>query len=335
MNLALSLLWLCSALPLAAQNKAGADVLGQWVGGQWPLEGKMLDTEFSKAATLKGVSKCAWSPDQIFVVCDEIVYANGKPERNLGVYSFDPKNATYHYAELTPSGKRPQVSELIISGDGKRWEYRESAEIRGQKLLFHTINEHRGTDMIEWWNEYSRDDGQHWTRTGGGTEKREPSTSSTSEKSQADVLARWVGGKWVGDARFLDTEYSKASAGGGITKCDWSPDHVFVICDQDMQDNGTAMRSLSVYSFDPENNTYHFVGLSPEGDRPRTGDVNITENGGHCEHLTKTTIKDKPVWFRTINQFKTDNQVDWWSEYSTDEGQHWTKTGGGSEKREK
>lgn len=150
----------------------------------------------------------------------------------------------------------------------------------------------------------------------------------------AAVLNRWVGGKWVTDAHFLDTDYSKAGTGGGISTCAWSPDHIFVICDQDVNDNGTAMRFLSVYSFDPKTGAYHFFGFSPEGGRPRTGDVNISADGTHWEYLTKTEIKDKPVWFRTINQFKSNDQVDWWSEYSTDAGQHWTKTGGGLEKRE-
>jgi len=39
--------------------------------------------------------------------------------------------------------------------------------------------------------------------------------------------------------------------------------------------------------------------------------------------------------FRTINQFSGLNKVDWWSEYSTDEGQHLTRTAEGAEKRQK
>ena len=154
-------------------------------------------------------------------------------------------------------------------------------------------------------------------------------------KPSPDVLNRWVGGKWVGDAHFLDTDYSKAGTGGGVSTCAWSPDHIFVVCDQDVKDNGTSMRFLSIYAFDPKTSTYHFYGLSPDGDRPRTGDLSISADGTRWEYLTKTAIKEKPVWFRTINQFQSNDQVDWWSEFSTDEGQHWTKTGGGSEKRQK
>jgi hypothetical protein len=102
-----------------------------------------------------------------------------------------------------------------------------------------------------------------------------------------------------------------------------------------MKDNGGETRSLSVYSFGPKNGAYHFFGLSSEGGRPRAGDVSISADGAHWEYLTKAEIKSKPVWFRTVNQFLGSDKVEWWSEYSTDEGQHWTKTGEGTEKREK
>ena len=155
------------------------------------------------------------------------------------------------------------------------------------------------------------------------------------DKPSADVMGRWVGGKWVLESHALDTDYSKAGSGSGVSTCAWSPDHVFVVCDQDVKDGGQAMRFLSIYSFDPASGSYHFFGISPEGGRPHAGDVAVSENGAHWEYLTKTTVKEKPVWFRTVNQFKNADEVDWWSEYSTDEGKHWTKTGGGTEKREK
>jgi hypothetical protein len=154
-------------------------------------------------------------------------------------------------------------------------------------------------------------------------------------KPTADVLNRWVGGTWVSDAHFFDTDYSKARTGSSVTKCAWSPDHIFIVCDQAVKDSGEPLQFLSVYAFDPKTGMYHFFGLSPEGDRPRTSDVSISADGAHWEYLMKTEIRDKPVWFRTINQFKGNDQVEWWTESSSDEGQHWTKTGEGSEKRQK
>jgi len=41
------------------------------------------------------------------------------------------------------------------------------------------------------------------------------------------------------------------------------------------------------------------------------------------------------VQFRTTNQFHGNDKVEWWSEFSTDDGKTWTKTGEGTETREK
>ena len=46
-------------------------MLGHWVAGKWPLEGKMLDTDYSEASTVAGVSSCAWSPDHVFMLCHQ------------------------------------------------------------------------------------------------------------------------------------------------------------------------------------------------------------------------------------------------------------------------
>ena len=77
-------------------------------------------------------------------------------------------------------------------------------------------------------------------------------TASDTTKPTADVLGRWVGGKWVGEGKLVDSDYSKAMAVSGVTNCAWSPDHVFVVCDQNNTMDGKATRDLSVYAFDPE-----------------------------------------------------------------------------------
>ncbi len=172
MKSALATLIICCALPLFAADKATADVLNRWIGGTWPLEGKMLDTDYSKALTVTGVSNCGWSPDHVFMICDQSLLEDGKPSRELSVYAFDPDNSTFHFYGLSPTGGRPHTSDVVISADGNHWEYQNKAEIKGKKVLFRTINEWRSSDSIEWWSEYSIDDGQHWTKMGGGSEER-------------------------------------------------------------------------------------------------------------------------------------------------------------------
>lgn len=151
----------------------------------------------------------------------------------------------------------------------------------------------------------------------------------------AEVLNRWVGGKWVGDGAMLDTDYSKAMKTSGVSNCGWSPDHVFVVCDQQVSMGGKEARVLSLYAYDPDTHLFHFYGLSPAGERPRTGEVTITADGAHWEYHSKAEIGGKPVEFRTINVFADADHVNWWSEYSTDGGAKWVRTGAGKESRQK
>lgn len=157
----------------AANSQPSADVLGRWVGGKWVGDGKLVVSEYSKAATVGGVTQCAWSPDHVFVVCDQAVTANGKPDRDLSVYAFDPGKGTYHMFGLSPSGERPRVTELTISPDHNRWEYLGKAEIGGKSVQFRTVNLFRDADHVDWWSEYSTDNSAHWVRMGEGKESRE------------------------------------------------------------------------------------------------------------------------------------------------------------------
>ena len=169
----LFLLVLFCCLPSLAADKANADVLNRWVGGKWPLEGKMLDTDYSKALTVTGVSTCGWSPDHIFMICDQSLLEDGKPSRELSVYAYDPEKETFHFYGMSPTGERPHSTDLSISPDGNHWVYSNQHESNGKTVQFRTINEFRNSDYIEWWSEYSTDGGSHWIKMGGGSEKRQ------------------------------------------------------------------------------------------------------------------------------------------------------------------
>ena len=160
-------------------------------------------------------------------------------------------------------------------------------------------------------------------------------SAADTAKASADVLGRWVGGKWVGDGKLVDSDYSKAMPVGGVTNCSWSPDHIFIVCDQANTIDGKPERDLSVYAFDPEKAGYRMFGMSPGGGSPRVTELNISPDQNRWEYLGKAEIKGKTVEFRTINIFRDDNHVDWWSEYSTDDGAHWVRMGEGKESRQK
>ena len=157
---------------------------------------------------------------------------------------------------------------------------------------------------------------------------------AADSKPGADVLNRWVGGKWVSSGQFMDSDYSKANHSTATTKCAWSPDHVFVICDQDINFGGTPMRDLSIYTFDPKSSRFFFYGVSLGNEKPRSTALEISENGDRWIYSSTADIKGKSVQFRTTNQFHGSDHVEWWSEFSTDGGKTWTKTGKGEESRE-
>jgi hypothetical protein len=161
------------SLPLVAADKATADALNRWVGGKWPLEGKMLDTDYSKAVTVTGVSTCGWSPEHVFMICDQSLLEDGKPSRELSVYAYDPEKEAFHFFGMSPTGGRPHSTDLSISPEGTHWVYSSQNEISGKTVQFRTINEFHNADYIEWWSEYSTDGGNHWVKMGGGSERRQ------------------------------------------------------------------------------------------------------------------------------------------------------------------
>lgn len=151
----------------------------------------------------------------------------------------------------------------------------------------------------------------------------------------AGALNRWVGGKWVSSGQFVDSAYSHANKTSAVTKCAWSPDRIFVICDQDINFGGTPLRDLSIYTFAPKTNKFYFYGVSLGEEKPRSTVLEITENGDHWVYSSTAEIDGKSVQFRTANQFHGADRVQWWTEFSTDGGKTWTKTGEGNETREK
>ena len=161
------------------------------------------------------------------------------------------------------------------------------------------------------------------------------SVCAADSATGADVLNRWVGGRWVGSGQFVDSAFSKASTASAKTRCTWSPDHIFVVCDQDILFGGQRMRDLSIYSYAPKTRKYYFYGISLGEEKARNPALDITGNGERWVYLSTDEIKGKPVQFRTTNQFKNNDTVEWFTEYSTDEGKTWTKTGSGKEMREK
>jgi hypothetical protein len=143
-----------------------------------------------------------------------------------------------------------------------------------------------------------------------------------------------MGGRQMGQfPQFVDSDYSKANSATAVTRCIWSPNHIFVVCDQDVNFGGRPMHDLTIYTFDPQTSRFYFYRVS-RNEKPRSTALDISENGERWTYSSTADIKDKSVQFRTTNQFHGNDHVEWWSEYSIDGGKNWTKTGSGKESRE-
>jgi hypothetical protein len=165
---------LTCATMFAADAKPTAEVLGRRVGGKWTGDGALLDSDYSQAMKVSGITTCAWSPDHVFVVCDQALTVSGKPVRQFSVYGYDPDAGKFHFYGLSPSADKARTPDLVITAGGQRWEYDNTEEIKGKPVRFRTVNVFRDVDHVEWWSEYSADDGAHWTRMGEGKEARQP-----------------------------------------------------------------------------------------------------------------------------------------------------------------
>lgn len=164
---------LTSLYMVAADSGPNASTLDRWVGGKWTADGQFVDTDNSKAMKVRAVNTCVWSPDHVFVICDQAVTANDKPSRQLSIYGYDPDSGKFHFFGMSPSEDTARSPALTITEGGNRWEYSSSDTVKGKLVKFRTVNIFRDADHVDWWTDYSSDDGAHWTKMGGGTEVRQ------------------------------------------------------------------------------------------------------------------------------------------------------------------
>lgn len=156
----------------AADNPQPTDILNQWVGGKWSGSGDMTETDYSHAISVTFVTNCAWSPNHVVVICDQVVNAKNKPDREIAIYSYDPEGKQFHFYEFSPDQPKPRTPDLVIRSDGRHWEYLNTATIKGKDVKFRTTNNFVSKDEVEWWTDYSVDGGEKWIKMGGGKETR-------------------------------------------------------------------------------------------------------------------------------------------------------------------
>jgi Neuraminidase (sialidase) len=94
-------------------------------------------------------------------------------------------------------------------------------------------------------------------------------------------------------------------------------------------------RELSIYAFDEKTGKFHFYSVTPASERANNGSLDISADGNRWIYFGTDEVGVKTVQYRTTNEYHGPDQVDWWSEVSTDNGKTWIKTAVGKETREK
>lgn len=149
-----------SAPPSAASNPPAATAqLQVWVG-HWQTHGESGGTPWHAD------TKCAWSPNHGFVVCDQLI--NDRVNQ-LMILSYDETAKAYRISSIGKD-RAPVISDGTIRG--KVWTNTGKFDQGGKRILIRTIVDfsvpHHYADR-EW---TSADGGAHWSETSRGHAKQ-------------------------------------------------------------------------------------------------------------------------------------------------------------------
>jgi hypothetical protein len=142
--------------PATAPNDGPTKKLGAFVG-KWETEGAF--TNGQKASTSL---ECRWSPQESFLVCDQIVRMGAAGDhRQFTVYSYNSKTGNYSYTTLADPGAKPSTGGITIKGN--LWTYDDSSfESNGKKTLVRVTNEFTDAKTEVFKVVTSEDNGANW-----------------------------------------------------------------------------------------------------------------------------------------------------------------------------
>ncbi|HLX26469.1 MAG TPA: hypothetical protein VKR05_05705 [Candidatus Cybelea sp.] len=143
-----------------------------------------------------------------------------------------------------------------------------------------------------------------------------------------DQLDRFSG-TWHSQGTFNETPYSTAGTSSATTICNWSADHLFMICPQSVTLAGKRDDDVAIYSYDDAAGAYRFFNVRPG----RITSTTITVNGNTVTYPFTFTDTGKNVTIRTLNVWKTADLYTWRTEYTIDGGATWTLMASGTSQK--
>ncbi|HEY1939579.1 MAG TPA: hypothetical protein VGJ33_16735 [Candidatus Angelobacter sp.] len=144
-----------------AQTDEPTKKLGAFLG-KWQTEGTFASGQ--KATT---TLDCRWSPQDSFLICEQLVKMAGSDRRQLTVYSYNSKAGTYSYTTLSDPGAEPTAGTVQIKGN--LWTYDSSFQSNGKTTMIRTTNEFTDPKTEVFKVATSDDNGMHWKPVLEGT----------------------------------------------------------------------------------------------------------------------------------------------------------------------
>src|SRR5215510_12225564 len=136
--------------------------LGAFVG-KWQTEGTLTGSDNKISSTLE----CRWSPQGIFLVCDQLVNLAGSNHRQFTAYSYNSKDNIYSYVTIPDPGGRPNSGKVEIKGNV--WTYSSSFENASKTIQIRTTNEFTDPRTEVFKTQSSDDGGNTWKTVLEGT----------------------------------------------------------------------------------------------------------------------------------------------------------------------
>ena len=142
----------------------------------------------------------------------------------------------------------------------------------------------------------------------------------SDQPSELKKLGQWSG-QWTTKGKLYDTAHSHAGEITITMTCGWSAYDGYMICDHLMNGPAGRRNDLTVYTYNPADKSYKFVGLDQTG-KPRT--TPLTIEGNVWSYDTDEEENGKKIHIKTINDFSQPGIVAWNTKFSDDGGAHWT-----------
>jgi hypothetical protein len=145
------------------------------------------------------------------------------------------------------------------------------------------------------------------------------STGIQSNAVPADDPTKKLGaflGKWE-----LEGAFANGDKVSSKLNCQWSPQSSFLVCEQLVTMASGETRQLTIYAYNPKNNSYSYTTISEPGGKPSLGNVEIKGNVWIYDSSYQSDGKTTQV--HNTNEF-TDPKTEVFKIVTSDDGgAHW------------